>query len=48
MKSIGKVIEVTDTELMVHVLAGKDVGKDIKIQLEFVREHRDIYTVTDE
>ena len=48
---VGKVTDVTtngkDTYLHVHVIGGKDTGKDTKIQLSFILKNRSVYTVAD-
>ncbi len=37
-----------ETYLLVHVIEGKDTGKDTKIQLSFILKSRTVYTVSDE
>ena len=48
----GKVTEVAtegeETYLYVHVIGGKNAGKDTKIQLAFILKNRNVYTVSDE
>lgn len=48
---VGKVTDVTTdgkyTYVHVHVIGGKDVGKDTKIQLSFILKNRNVYTVSD-
>ena len=48
---VGKVTNVTtngkDTYLHVHVIGGRDAGKDTKIQLSFILKNRNVYTVSD-
>lgn len=48
---IGKVTDVIingkNSYLHVHVIGGKDMGKDMKIQLSFILENRNIYTVSE-
>lgn len=48
---VGKVTDVTTdgkyTYVHVHVIGGKDVGKDTKIQLSFILKNRNVYTISE-
>lgn len=42
---VGDIIDVTDEYLIINVIAGKDVGKEIKIQLLFITQHPEVYEI---
>lgn len=46
---VSDVVEAKDgTYLIAHIIEGKNAGKDTKIQLSFILENRNVYTISDE
>ena len=44
---VGIVTDVSNEYLFVHVIGGKDAGKDTKISLSFVLKNKNIYSFLD-
>ena len=44
---VGTVTDVSNGFLIVHVTGGKDSGKDTKIDLSFILQKRNVYSITD-